>query len=54
MSIDKRKTIRKRMFSLGGKMVWASNDAGAKQKFAELMRLREAYRKAGGTFKKKK
>ncbi len=53
MSIDKRKTIRKRMFSMGGKMVWAPTDEIAKRKFAELMRAREAYRKAGGTFKKK-
>lgn len=53
MSIDKRKTIRKKMFPLGAKMIWASSDESAKKKFAELMRLREAYRKAGGTFRKK-
>jgi len=54
MSLDKRKGIRKKMFAAGGKMVWAFTDTDAKQKFDELMRLREAYRKAGGTFKKKK
>lgn len=53
MSIDKRKSVRKRMFPKGSKMVWAATDEIAKREFAELLRLREEYRKAGGTFKKK-
>jgi hypothetical protein len=52
MTMEKRKGIRKKMFSAGGKIVWAPSDEAAKQKFNELLRLREAYRQAGGTFKK--
>jgi len=53
MSIDRRKSIRKRMFAKGGKIVWAGSDESAKRQFDELIRLRNEYRKAGGTFKKK-
>jgi hypothetical protein len=52
MSLSKRKAIRKKMFSMGGKMVWASTDELAKRKFDELMRLRKQYREAGGSFSK--
>jgi len=53
MTMAKRKGIRKKMFGMGGKMVWAPNDEVAKKKFTELLKLREEYRKAGGEFKKK-
>jgi len=53
MSISKKKTIIKKMFPKGSKMVWAHTDAIAKKEFEELLKLREAYRKEGGVFKKK-
>jgi hypothetical protein len=53
MSLEKRKSIRKKMFSKGGKIVWASSNEAAKRQFDELIRLRDEYVKAGGTFKKK-
>ena len=52
MTMEKRKSIRKKMFSLGGKIVWASSNEAAKTKFDELVRLRKAYVAAGGSFKK--
>jgi hypothetical protein len=51
--MEKRKGIRKKMFSAGGRIVWAPSDELAKKKFNELLRLREEYRKAGGSFSKK-
>ena len=53
MSISKRKTIVKKMFPKGSRMVWAHTDEVAKREFAELLKLREAYRKEGGVFKKR-
>jgi hypothetical protein len=53
MSIDKKKSIVKKMFPKGSRMVWAPTDEVAKREFAELLTLREEYRKAGGMFKKK-
>ena len=52
MSLAKRAIIKK-MFPKGSKMVWAHTDEIAKKEFAELLKLREAYRKSGGVFKKK-
>jgi len=53
MSLGKKKAIIKKMFPKGSKMVWAATDEVAKREFAELLRLREEYREAGGVFKKK-
>ena len=53
MSLEKKKAIVKKMFPKGSKMVWAYNDEIAKKEFAELLKLREAYRQAGGVFKKR-
>jgi len=52
MSLDRKKSVRKRMFPYGAKIVWASSNAVAKQRFEELLKLRDEYVKAGGAFKK--
>ena len=50
---EKRNKARKKMFPLGTKMVWAPTDEEARKLFAQLLKLRDDYRKAGGKFKKK-
>jgi hypothetical protein len=53
MSLNKLTAARKKMFPMGTRIVWAHDDATAKRLFDELLKAREEYRKAGGTFKKK-
>jgi hypothetical protein len=54
MTMKKKKdTARKKMFPLGAKMIWAATDEESKKLFAQLLKLRNDYRKAGGIFKKK-
>ena len=49
----KKKEVRKKMFGKGAKIVFADTDMESERQFKELMKLRDEYRKAGGTFKKK-
>lgn len=49
---DKRTKIRKEMFRAQARVTWAPTDAAAKKAFERILELREAYRKAGGAFKK--